>query len=124
MCPPELVPNDEIISASDIPAERGGISTDEPDVKPKALTEAEVEEIIHAFGETTRRAIEAGYDGVEIHGALGRGLIIDPDWVQKIAEGKEADIVTEIDKNKQEELVIPNPLWNAIIHTPGWFPGI
>ncbi|WP_404328618.1 NADH-dependent flavin oxidoreductase [Mesobacillus maritimus] len=270
MCPPELVPNGEIVSASDIPAEKGGVSTEEPDVKPRALTEAEVEEIIVAFGETTRRAIEAGYDGVEIHGAngyliqqffsphsnrredryggrlekrmtfplaivdevkkiakehapadfiigyrfspeepetpgitmedklklvdtladkrldylhvslgeffskprrgvedlnktridylletidnrvpligvgsiysaedarkafetgvpllaLGRELIIDPDWVQKVAEGKEAEIVTEIDKNKQKELVIPDPLWNAIIHTPGWFPGV
>ncbi len=270
MCPPELVPNGEIVSASDVPAEKGGVSTDEPDVKPRPLTETEVEEIIHAFGETTRRAIEAGFDGVEIHGAngyliqqffsphsnrrddrfggslekrmtfplaivdsvkkavqehaktpfivgyrfspeepetpgitmdetlvlvdalsekgldylhvslmdffstprrgvedltktridylketinnrvpvigvgsiytaedarnafesgipllaLGRELIIDPDWVQKIAEGKEADIVTKIDKDKQEELVIPDPLWNAIINTPGWFPGV
>ncbi|WP_226529891.1 NADH-dependent flavin oxidoreductase [Metabacillus niabensis] len=270
MCPPELVPTGEIVSASDIPAEKGGVSTDEPDVKPRPLTEAEVEEIIHAFGETTRRAIEAGFDGVEIHGAngyliqqffsphsnrrddrfggslekrmtfplavvdsvkkavqehaknpfivgyrfspeepetpgitmdetlvlvdalsekgldylhvslmeffstprrgvedltktridylketinnrvpligvgsiytaedarnafasgipllaLGRELIIDPDWVQKIAEGKEAEIVTKIDKDKQEELVIPDPLWNAIINTPGWFPGV
>lgn len=270
MCPPELVPNSEIVSASDVPAEKGGVSTDEPDVKPRPLTETEVEEIIHAFGETTRRAIEAGFDGVEIHGAngyliqqffsphsnrrddrfggslekrmtfplaivdsvkkavqehaktpfivgyrfspeepetpgitmdetlvlvdalsekgldylhvslmdffstprrgvedltktridylketinnripligvgsiytaedarnafesgipllaLGRELIIDPDWVQKIAEGKEADIVTKIDKDKQEELVIPDPLWNAIINTPGWFPGV
>ncbi|MCV9887928.1 NADH-dependent flavin oxidoreductase [Metabacillus halosaccharovorans] len=270
MCPPELVPNGEIVSASDIPAEKGGVSTDEPDIKPRSLTETEVEEIIHAFGETTRRAIEAGFDGVEIHGAngyliqqffsphsnrredrfggslekrmtfplavvdsvkkavqehaktpfivgyrfspeepetpgitmdetlvlvdalsdkgldylhvslmdffstprrgvedltktridylketinnrvpligvgsiytaedarnafasgipllaLGRELIIDPDWVQKIAEGKEAEIVTKIDKDKQEELVIPDPLWNAIINTPGWFPGV
>lgn len=270
MCPPELVPNGDIVSASDIPAEKGGVSTEEPDVKPRALTEAEVEEIVRAFGETTRRAIAAGYDGVEIHGAngyliqqffsphsnrredryggslekrmtfplaivdevkrvakehapadfiigyrfspeepetpgitmgdtlklvdtladkgldylhvslgeffskphrgvedlnktrvdylletienrvpligvgsiytaedarkafdtgvsllaLGRELIIDPDWVQKVAEGKEVEIVTEIDKNKQKDLVVPDPLWNAIIHTPGWFPGV
>ncbi|MBT2757621.1 NADH-dependent flavin oxidoreductase [Mesobacillus foraminis] len=270
MCPPELVPNGEIVSASDVPAEKGGASTDEPDVKPRALTEAEVEEIIDAFGETTRRAIEAGFDGVEIHGAngyliqqffsphsnrredrfggslekrmafplaivdeikktvkehakapfivgyrfspeepetpgitmgdtlklvdalagkgldylhvslndfysaprrgvedltktrvdylletidnrvpligvgsiysaedarkafksgvpllaLGRELIIDPDWVQKVQEGKEAEIVTQLDKSKQEELVIPDPLWNAIVNTPGWFPGV
>lgn len=270
MCPPELVPNGEIVSASDIPAEKGGASTGEPAVKPRALTESEVEELIHAFGETTRRAIEAGFDGVEIHGAngyliqqffsphsncredrfggslekrmifplavvdkvknvvkehaqspfivgyrfspeepetpgitmadtlalvdaladkdldylhvslteffstarrgvddvnktrieylletinnrvpligvgsiysaddarkafetgvpllaLGRELIIDPDWVQKVAEGREDEIVTQIDKSKQEQLVIPDPLWNAIIHTPGWFPGV
>ena len=270
MCPPELVPNGEIVSASDIPAEKGGVSTDEPDVKPRALTESEVEAMIHAFGETTRRAIEAGYDGVEIHGAngyliqqffsphsnrredrfggslekrmafplavvnevkkvvkehatssfivgyrfspeepetpgitmgdtlklvdtlanqdldylhvslteffskprrgvedvnktrmdhlletindrvpligvgsiytaddarkafntgvpllaLGRELIIDPDWVQKVSEGKEDEIVTKLDKSKQEELVVPDPLWNIITNTPGWFPGV
>ncbi|MFD2215259.1 NADH-dependent flavin oxidoreductase [Metabacillus endolithicus] len=270
MCPPELVPNGELVSASDIPAENGGVSTEEPDKKPRALTEAEVEDIIQAFGEATRRAIEAGFDGVEIHGAngyliqqffsphsnrredrfggslekrmtfplevvdtvkkvvqehakepfivgyrfspeepetpgitmdetlalvdalsnkgldylhvslfdffstprrgvedltktrisylqetindrvpligvgsiytaedarkafetgvpllaLGRELIIDPDWVQKVTDGKEDEIVTEINKDKQEELVIPDPLWNAIINTPGWFPGV
>ncbi|WP_010280703.1 NADH-dependent flavin oxidoreductase [Bacillus timonensis] len=269
-CPPELVPNGEIVSASDVPAVRGGESAEESALKPRPLTEQEIEEIIKAFGETTRRAIEAGYDGVEIHGAngyliqqffsphsnrredqyggslekrmtfplaiveevqrvvkehanpafivgyrfspeepetpgitmgdtltlvdtladkgldylhvslgeffstarrgvedtsktrieylletiqnrvpligvgsiytaddarrafksgvpllaIGREIIIDPDWVQKIAEGKENEIVTEIDKTKQNELVIPDPLWNAIIHTPGWFPGV
>ncbi|MDC3418468.1 NADH-dependent flavin oxidoreductase [Aquibacillus salsiterrae] len=56
--------------------------------------------------------------------ALGRELIIDPDWVQKVTEGKEDTIVTTINKNNQEQLVIPDPLWNAIINTPGWFPGV
>ncbi|SOC05808.1 2,4-dienoyl-CoA reductase-like NADH-dependent reductase (Old Yellow Enzyme family) [Ureibacillus xyleni] len=261
LCPPELVPNNEIVSASNIPAE-GSTNI------PRALTETEVDEIIEAFGETTRRAIEAGYDGVEIHGAngyliqqffsphanrredrfggslenrmtfplaivdkvksvvneyadssfiigyrfspeeretpgitmgdtltlvdaladkgltylhvslnqffstakrgvedssktrieyllktinnrvpligvggiqtaedarkaldtgvslvaLGRELIIDPDWVQKVAEGKENDIVTTLHKEQQQQLVIPDPLWNIIINTPGWFP--
>ncbi|MNC21876.1 NADH oxidase [compost metagenome] len=40
-------------------------------VSPRELTHGEILEIIHAFGETTRRAIEAGFDGVEIHGAHG-----------------------------------------------------
>ncbi|MCM3727584.1 NADH-dependent flavin oxidoreductase [Neobacillus cucumis] len=260
-CPPELVKNGEIVSASAIPAEGDGKPV------PRELTDQEIESIIHDFGETTRRAIEAGYDGVELHGAngyliqqffsphsniredrwggsiekrlsfplavvdevkkvaaehargpfmigyrfspeepetpgitmaetlvlidaladknldylhvslqefwskprrgvedsrarieiihervgdkvpvigvgslytadealkaiqtgvpfiaLGRELIIDPDWVQKVSEGREAEIVTKIDKNKQQELVVPDPLWQAIIHTPGWFP--
>lgn len=262
-CPPELVPNGEIVSASPVPAEGNGKPV------PKELTDQEIEAIIHDFGETTRRAIEAGYDGVEIHGAngyliqqffsphtnrrddrwggsiekrltfplavvdevkkvaaehakgpfiigyrfspeepetpgitmaetfalidalseknldylhvslqefwskprrgvedtrsrieiiqervgdkvpvigvgslytadevlkafqsgvpfiaMGRELIIDPDWVQKVKEGREAEIVTKIDKSKQQELVVPDPLWQAIIHSPGWFPGI
>ncbi|MGP6146788.1 NADH-dependent flavin oxidoreductase [Jeotgalibaca sp. A122] len=37
--------------------------------EPRALEEEEVEEVVNAFGEATRRAIEAGFDGVELHGA-------------------------------------------------------
>jgi len=262
-CPPELVPNGEIVSASAVPAEGNGKPV------PRELTDQEIESIIHDFGETTRRAIEAGYDGVEIHGAngyliqqffsphsnrredrwggsiekrlafplavvnevkkvaaehakapfiigyrfspeepetpgitmaetlvlidaladknldylhvslqefwskprrgaedsrarieiiqervgdkvpvigvgslytaddvlkafqsgvpfiaMGRELIIDPDWVQKVKEGREAEIITKIDKSKQQDLVVPDPLWQAIIHSLGWFPGI
>lgn len=36
---------------------------------PRALEEQEILEIIQAFGASTRRAIEAGFAGVEIHGA-------------------------------------------------------
>ena len=266
MSPPELVPNGEIVSASDVAAIRDGVAGK----TPRPLTEAEIEEIIDAYGEGTRRAIEAGYDGVEIHGAngyliqqffsahsnrredrfggtlekrmafplavvdkvmrvvekygdpsfivghrfspeepeekgitmadtlalvdvladkgldylhvslgeffstphrgvedltktrieyllekindrvpligvgsiysaedarrafetgvpliaLGRELLIEPDWVQKVAEGKEEEIMTLLDKNKQEELVIPDPLWKLIMNRPGWVPGV
>lgn len=260
-CPPDMVPGGEIVSASAVASEREGA------VVPRALTGAEVEEIIHAFGETTRRAIAAGFDGVEIHGAngylihqffsphsnrredhwggslekrmafplaivdevkrvvakhaqapfligyrfspeeahtpgftmadtlaltdaladkeldylhisindfwapprrgiedtraraqiileqvqdrvpligvgsihtadealkalqtgvpliaLGRELIMEPDWVQKIREGKESQIRTTLRKDAQTELVIPDPLWQMIISRPGWFP--
>ena len=67
-----------------------------------------------------RKAFETGVPLL----ALGREIIIDPDWVQKVAEGKENEIVTELNKQKQKELVIPDPLWNAIIHSPGRFPGV
>ncbi|MBM7691274.1 2,4-dienoyl-CoA reductase-like NADH-dependent reductase (Old Yellow Enzyme family) [Peribacillus deserti] len=262
MCPPELVPNGEIVSASAIAAEGEGQPV------PRELTDQEIEDIIKFFGDTTRRAIEAGFDGVEIHGAngyliqqffsphsnrredrwggslenrlsfplavveevkkaaatanepfivgyrfspeepetpgitmadtlklvdvlseqgldylhislqdftsvprrgvedarsrleivqeraggkvpiigvgsiltaddalkafetgvpllaLGRELIIDPDWVQKVEQGKEDEIVTKIHKDKQQDLVVPDPLWQAIVNTPGWFPGV
>ncbi len=36
---------------------------------PRELTEAEIEQIIVDFGQATRRAIVAGFDGVELHGA-------------------------------------------------------
>ncbi|WP_438496227.1 NADH-dependent flavin oxidoreductase [Paenibacillus sp. IHBB 3054] len=263
-CPPELLPDGQTVSASNVPAElpRGGHGP-----VPRALSEEEITGIIADFGAATRRAIEAGFDGVEIHGAngyllqqffsphsntredrwggslenrltfplavlrevkhavkehasspflvgyrfspeepetpgitmaetfalidalkeegldylhvsqqdlwskphrgtddsrprieqivdragddvpvigvgslykaddalksletgislvaLGRPLLIDPDWVQKVAEGRAADIKTELDPSAQAELVIPDPLWGALIHTPGWMP--
>ncbi|MFF2290075.1 NADH-dependent flavin oxidoreductase [Peribacillus butanolivorans] len=261
--PPELVPNGDVVSASNIPSQGDGKPV------PRPLSETEIKSIITDFGETTRRAIEAGFDGVEIHGAngyllqqffsphsnrredmwggslekrlafpiavvdevnkavakhakepfivgyrfspeepetpgitmddtlvlidalakkdldylhvslmdfwstarrgaeanrprieiikdrvgdrvpvigvgsiytaddaikaletgvpliaLARELIIDPDWVQKVEQGRETEIVTKINKNNQQQLDIPDPLWQVIINSPGWFPGV
>ncbi len=38
---------------------------------PKALTEQEIEELIEAYGIAARRAISAGFDGIQIHCAHG-----------------------------------------------------
>ena len=51
------------VSASAIPAAREGAET------PRALPDEEVRELVEAFGEATRRAIQAGFDGIELHGA-------------------------------------------------------
>lgn len=51
------------VSASAVAAPREGMET------PRELTDAEIEHIIQAFGDATRRAIQAGFDDVEIHGA-------------------------------------------------------
>ena len=263
MCPPELVPDGEIVSASAVPAEQGVGS----DQVPRALTEAEIQSIIRDFGESTRRAIEAGFNGVELHGAngyliqqffsphsnrredqyggslekrlsfpiavvdevkkvvaehakepflvgyrfspeepetpgitmadtlalvdvlaskeldylhvslmefwstprrgvedsrsrleiiqervgesvpvigvgsiytaddalkaiqsgvsmiaIGRELIIDPDWVEKVKQGKESEIEIKLKKDARSRLVVPDPLWQVIVNTPGWFP--
>ncbi|WP_017688940.1 NADH-dependent flavin oxidoreductase [Paenibacillus sp. PAMC 26794] len=70
---------------------------------------------------TADQAAEALQTGVPLL-AIGRELIIDPDWVEKIESGREEDIGTILTKSDKERLVIPDGLWNAIIHTPGWFP--
>ncbi|KAJ8063429.1 hypothetical protein OCU04_008648 [Sclerotinia nivalis] len=54
-------------SASDIPFEGG--------VKPEPLTEAEIKEYFELFAQAAKNAIEAGFDGVELHGA--NGYLID-----------------------------------------------
>jgi len=63
MSPVEEVPNGQPVSASAVAAAREGAPT------PRELTGKEIEEIINAYGEAARRAIEAEFDGVEIHGA-------------------------------------------------------
>jgi len=51
------------VSASAIKATRNNSEV------PRELSEAEIEQTIKDFGQATRRAIIAGFDGVEIHGA-------------------------------------------------------
>lgn len=67
---PHLIPNGETVSASNVaPLEdRGFYSIQQA---PRELTFVEVEAIVRDFGEATRRAIEAGFDGIELHGASG-----------------------------------------------------
>lgn len=57
---------DDIVAASAVPGEAGPFAAA---VTPRALSDDEVVEVIQAFGAATRRAIEAGFDGVELHGA-------------------------------------------------------
>ena len=40
-------------------------------VTPHALTVAEIAEVVQSYGAATRRALEAGFDGVELHAASG-----------------------------------------------------
>lgn len=63
MSPPEELVDGQSLSASAVAAVREGAQV------PREMTATEIEETIVAFGEATRRAIEAGFDGVEIHGA-------------------------------------------------------
>ncbi|MDZ5472270.1 NADH-dependent flavin oxidoreductase [Bacillus sp. 31A1R] len=70
---------------------------------------------------TADEALKAIRTGVPLL-ALGRELIMEPDWVEKVEKGRESEIATTLSKKDQERLVIPDPLWGAIIHTPGWFP--
>ncbi|MCU7557657.1 NADH-dependent flavin oxidoreductase [Macrococcus capreoli] len=63
-----LIPNGDVVSSSAVVCEASGFA---PETHPRALSIEEVHEVIKAFGETARRAIEAGFDGVELHGAHG-----------------------------------------------------
>ncbi|TVY31769.1 putative inactive dehydrogenase [Lachnellula occidentalis] len=63
----ELGPDAKVKSASDIPFEGGD--------KPEALSETEVQEYIGLYAQAAKNAVEAGFDGVEVHSA--NGYLID-----------------------------------------------
>lgn len=65
---PSLTPDDEVISASDVPTDASPFA---PSITPRALSHNEILDVIAAFGDATRRAIDAGFDGIELHGAHG-----------------------------------------------------
>ena len=65
---PAFTPNGDVVSSSALETEATAFA---PSVTPRELSHDEIMEVIHAFGEMTRRAIEAGFDGVELHGAHG-----------------------------------------------------
>ncbi|KYN84967.1 alkene reductase [Vibrio cidicii] len=44
-------------------------------VEPRAMTQADIDRVVNDFAFAAKRAIEAGFDGVEIHG--GNGYLID-----------------------------------------------
>ncbi len=60
---PARLCGDPPLSASAVPHDRPGAEV------PRAMTDDEIEEAVYSFGQTARRAIEAGYEGIEIHGA-------------------------------------------------------
>jgi 2,4-dienoyl-CoA reductase-like NADH-dependent reductase (Old Yellow Enzyme family) len=55
---------------------------------------------------------------------LGREMIIDPEWIEKIQRGREDTIVTTLKGADREALDLPSGFWNTIWSKPGWFPGV
>lgn len=54
--------------------------------------------------------------------AIGRQLIVDPDWVEKIERGEEDTILTAIKANDREDLKIPDAMWEYVSSRPNWLP--
>ena len=70
--------------------------------------------------EDGREALATGVDFI----TLGRALIIEPEWVQRVASGSGAAIRTELRTGDREALTMPQPFWDTIWRAPGWFPGV
>lgn len=66
---PALIPDGDIVSASSLQVSPGPFNP--CGGTTRALSHDEILDVISAFGEATCRAIEAGFDGVELHAAHG-----------------------------------------------------
>ena len=64
------------------------------------------------------KALDSGVDFL----ALGRELIMEPEWSEKIKDDRVGEIRTSISKKDKNILDIPEDLWENIINAPGWFP--
>ncbi|MFF2855741.1 NADH-dependent flavin oxidoreductase [Peribacillus sp. NPDC058002] len=51
--------------------------------------------------------------------ALGRELLMEPDWVAKIKEGREDEIMTTLPRDSRCTLMIPDHMWANIITRDG-----
>lgn len=63
---PELV--SDVVAASAVAGDGGPFASA---MLPRALSENDIDDVVSAFADATRRALAAGFDGVELHGAHG-----------------------------------------------------
>lgn len=70
---------------------------------------------------TPDEVVEALETGVPLI-ALGREMLMEPKWIEKIQAGQEDQIRTTLSKKDQKELVIPDPLWQRLMNIVGWLP--
>jgi 2,4-dienoyl-CoA reductase-like NADH-dependent reductase (Old Yellow Enzyme family) len=104
----------------------GSSLRDETDKKPRAvIIQERVGNHIPIMGvgavHTPAEALQMLETGVPLV-AIGRELLMEPDWVQKIQEGREDQIRTTLPTGAQKELVIPEGMWKVIMSMKGWLP--
>jgi len=68
---PDINPANRVIAPSAITPKQVNPMTGEPYSTPDVMTQFDIDHVIVGFVETARGAIEAGFDGIEIHGAHG-----------------------------------------------------
>ena len=68
---PDINPANRVIAPSAITPKQINPMTGEPYPVPDIMTQFDIDHVIVGFVETAKGAIEAGFDGIEIHGAHG-----------------------------------------------------
>lgn len=70
---------------------------------------------------TADEALQVIQSGIPL-AAMGREILVDPQWPAKVKEGREEEIETIIKLGDKPKYHLPEPLWQMIINTPGWVP--
>ncbi len=68
---PEINPANRVIAPSAIPPKQDNPLTAAPYPVPDAMSRFDIHHVISGFVETAKGAVEAGFDGIEVHGAHG-----------------------------------------------------
>jgi 2,4-dienoyl-CoA reductase-like NADH-dependent reductase (Old Yellow Enzyme family) len=68
---PEINPANRVIAPSPITPKQNNPLTSAPYPVPDEMSKFDIEHVILGFVETAKGAVEAGFDGIEIHGAHG-----------------------------------------------------
>ncbi len=68
---PEINPVNRVIAPSPITPKQDNPMTGAPYPKPDEMSHFDIQHVILGFVETAKGAVEAGFDGIEIHGAHG-----------------------------------------------------
>ena len=68
---PEVNPAMRVIAPSTVPPKQNNPLTNSPYPVPEAMSLFDINHVIMGFVETAKGAVEAGFDGIEIHGAHG-----------------------------------------------------
>jgi 2,4-dienoyl-CoA reductase-like NADH-dependent reductase (Old Yellow Enzyme family) len=68
---PQVNPANRVIAPSPFRLDQNNRLTGEPFPVPDEMTKFDIDHVILGFVETARGAVEAGFDGIEIHGAHG-----------------------------------------------------
>ena len=68
---PEINPAGRVIAPSPVTAKQENPLTGQPYTVPDEMSRFDIDHVINGFVETAKGAVEAGFDGIEIHGAHG-----------------------------------------------------
>ena len=100
----EEFPGTKVVSASNIP-----IDSDHDE--PQALDEEGIRKFIGEYAQAAKNAIEAGFDGVEIHGA--NGYLVDQ-FIQDVSNVRDDEWGGSIEKRSRFAIEVTKAITDAI----------